>query len=184
MRRNIWAAAAMLVTITSASAATDEGQKFISAFKHCTEDYATKLAPSGETVDSIVIAAFAFCASIENDMRRFLLATIRNVDTVERVLNQHRQIAREHLTEVILNARQSQPAQKLPIEQLIAIWLDLNSMCRGWSGDSRHTDEVCVVREKVDRVLGALGYCYGQRGQSDAQMQWHKCTSQSLRPPP
>jgi len=105
MRLIACAAVALLVTITSASA-EPEGTKFILAFKYCTEDYATKLARSGEPVETIVTAAFAFCASIESDLRRFLLGTIRNVDAVDRVINENRQKAREHLTLLILTIRQ------------------------------------------------------------------------------
>ncbi len=73
-------------------------------------------------------------------------------------------------------------AQTPPIRDLLAIEHDLNTMCRGWAGDDPHTGEVCDVRDKIDKLLGALGYCHGKKDQSDSQMQWHKCTRGSLEP--
>jgi hypothetical protein len=58
---------------------------------------------------------------------------------------------------------------------LIAIWYDLNEMCRGWSGDDPHTNEVCAVREKAGLTLNKLGWCYGKKGQAGAEMSWHRC---------
>jgi hypothetical protein len=64
---------------------------------------------------------------------------------------------------------------------LLAVWSDLNSFCRGWSGDDKHTDEVCETRNKMDAALKKLGYCYGKRGQAGYQMSWYKCASSSNR---
>jgi hypothetical protein len=73
-------------------------------------------------------------------------------------------------------------AQTLPTKDLVAIESDLNSMCRGWFGDDPHTDQICTVRDKMAKLLGTMGYCYGKQGQSGYQMQWHKCTKGSIRP--
>jgi len=54
-------------------------------------------------------------------------------------------------------------------------------MCRGWSGDDPHTDEACAVREKTGHLLGRLGWCYGKKGQSGAEMGWHRCGKGSYR---
>jgi hypothetical protein len=68
-------------------------------------------------------------------------------------------------------------AQDSAIQDLLSIQSDLNTMCRGWPGDDPHINEVCAVRDKTDRLLNRLGYCYGAPGQADSQMQWHKCGS-------
>lgn len=67
-------------------------------------------------------------------------------------------------------------------EALLAIEGELNSMCRGWSGDDPHTGKVCDVRDSMHKLLGTMGYCYGKQGQAGYQMQWHKCTGGSNRP--
>jgi hypothetical protein len=72
---------------------------------------------------------------------------------------------------------QAQPAT----EKLFAVWRDLNTFCRGWSGDDKHLDEVCKTRDEMDEALRKLGYCYGKKGQSGAEMTWHKCTANSNR---
>jgi hypothetical protein len=66
-------------------------------------------------------------------------------------------------------------AQSPPVDDLFSIYAALNEMCRGWSGDDPHTDQVCSVREKVGVVLKNMGYCYGEKGQAGAGMRWHKC---------
>jgi hypothetical protein len=72
-------------------------------------------------------------------------------------------------------------AQPTPIAELLDIESELNSMCRGWSGDSEHTDQVCAVRTKADLLLNKLGYCHGKKGQAGYQQTWHKCTKDSNR---
>lgn len=66
-------------------------------------------------------------------------------------------------------------------DELVAIHRTLNGMCRGWSGDDPHTQEVCEVRDRVGAVLKQTGHCYGRRGQAGAQMSWHRCGADSLR---
>lgn len=61
-------------------------------------------------------------------------------------------------------------AQGAPVSQLIDIYWDLNTMCRGWSGDDPHTNEACAVREKVHRLLIQLGYCVDHQSG-----RWAKC---------
>lgn len=72
-------------------------------------------------------------------------------------------------------------AQPLPITDLLAIQHELNNLCRGWPGDVR-TDEVCELRDQMDKLLNRLGYCYGKRDQIGADMRLHKCTKESNRP--
>lgn len=69
-----------------------------------------------------------------------------------------------------------------PTAELLAIEGKLNSMCRGWSGNDPHTDEVCALRDDLHKLLGTMGYCYGKKGQAGYQMQWHKCTTGSNKP--
>jgi hypothetical protein len=66
-------------------------------------------------------------------------------------------------------------------DELIAIHRQLNSMCRGWSGDDPHTQQVCEVRDRLGGTLQKAGYCFGRRGQAGAQMSWHRCGPDSLR---
>jgi hypothetical protein len=66
--------------------------------------------------------------------------------------------------------------QVAPVADLLSIYAALDEMCRGWSGDDPHTDQVCSVRQKVDVVLKTMGYCYGRQGQAGAEMRWHKCS--------
>jgi hypothetical protein len=61
-------------------------------------------------------------------------------------------------------------------KQIISIYNDLDEMCRGWPGDGSHTGSVCVVRDKLGKVLEESGYCYGKDRQSEAESQWHKCS--------
>jgi hypothetical protein len=82
----------------------------------------------------------------------------------------------------ILAAPQSAMAQTPVIRDLLVIERQLNTMCRGWSGDDPRTAEVCDVRERMIEVLSTMGYCYGRRGQAGYQMQWHKCIGDSNRP--
>jgi hypothetical protein len=81
----------------------------------------------------------------------------------------------------VLAARQSAIAQTPVIHDLLVIERQLNTMCRGWSGDDPRTAEVCEVREKMAKLLTAMDYCYGRRGQAGYQMQWHKCVGDSNR---
>ena len=68
-------------------------------------------------------------------------------------------------------------AQSLPVNDLISIYAELNEMCRGWSGDDPHTNQVCAVREKVAAFLKSIGYCYGEKAQFSSEMNWHRCLS-------
>ena len=82
---------------------------------------------------------------------------------------------------VIVTAPTMAHAQAAVVRDLLSVERDLNSMCRGWSGDEKHTDQVCAVRDKMNKALNKMGYCYGKHGQIGADMEWHKCTRNSLR---
>ena len=57
----------------------------------------------------------------------------------------------------------------------------LNSRCRGGSGDDMETWMACGARDYVSYLLSERGYCYGKEDQAGFEMEWHACTSNSLR---
>lgn len=63
---------------------------------------------------------------------------------------------------------------------LIKAWTELNSQCRGGSGDDPRTMEACERRDEVGRRIDAAGWCYGKTNQMAYQYQWHACTKGSL----
>jgi hypothetical protein len=65
--------------------------------------------------------------------------------------------------------------------ELIQEWVGQNLACRGGSGDESSTWEACGARDVTARRLNELGYCYGKKGQSGAQMQWHRCGPDSIK---
>ena len=58
----------------------------------------------------------------------------------------------------------------------------LNDNCRGGSGDDTETWQACGARDYVGFLLAQRGYCYGKEGQIGADMEWHQCTSGSIKP--
>lgn len=64
---------------------------------------------------------------------------------------------------------------------LISVWHELNSQCRGGSGDSPKTWEACDARSRVDKVLDKMNWCYGKEQEYAYQAKWHKCGRDSLR---
>ena len=75
----------------------------------------------------------------------------------------------------------SVPTGAQDADALIQRWNDLNSDCRGGSGDDPKTLEACDERDQtVGRALEDLGWCYGKEDQAGYQMQWHKCEADSL----
>ncbi|TZG35007.1 hypothetical protein AGR1_16360 [Agrobacterium sp. B1(2019)] len=65
--------------------------------------------------------------------------------------------------------------------RLIAQWEELNSSCRGGSGDLPETHLACERRESVGDKLQAVGWCYGREGEYGYQMQWHACETTSYK---
>jgi hypothetical protein len=65
--------------------------------------------------------------------------------------------------------------------KLISIYMDLNEICRGNSGDEKSTLDARDVRTKVSHLLNDDGWCLGKKGQGGAQMTWHECTKNSYR---
>jgi len=59
---------------------------------------------------------------------------------------------------------------------------ELDGMCRGGGEDTvADLDAVCSLRDKQFALANKAGWCYGKRGQSGSQMEWHRCGPRSLR---
>jgi TonB family protein len=67
------------------------------------------------------------------------------------------------------------------IQQFIKKWAEQDHLCRGGSGDVQKTWEACGKRQVWYELLRAKDWCYGKRGQSNAEMSWHRCEPSSLR---
>lgn len=75
------------------------------------------------------------------------------------------------------------PAQAASPEQLLKTWAKENSACRGRSGNLPSTWDACDRREATAHLLGKANYCYGKKTDTAGyQANWHKCTTNSLRP--
>ncbi len=59
--------------------------------------------------------------------------------------------------------------------RLLDQWRNLNTQCRGGSGDSDATVAVCERRDILSTKLKAVGWCYGRDGEYGYQMEWHSC---------
>lgn len=62
---------------------------------------------------------------------------------------------------------------------IISQWHDLNSLCRGGTGDEPKTMQSCEQRERVGEKLSRVGWCYGKEGDYGYQMEWHECEALS-----
>jgi|GEM_PF-2388062 hypothetical protein len=69
-----------------------------------------------------------------------------------------------------------------PMKAMISAEHDLDVMCRDGSPEEFTTVEACKTRDKLVKGLHDKGYCYGRKGQAGADMQWHKCGPNSVRP--
>lgn len=58
-------------------------------------------------------------------------------------------------------------------QSLISLYYDLDGMCRGWSGDSPHTNEACAAREKAFQALSEAGYCMVT--DNSTSIRWARC---------
>lgn len=59
---------------------------------------------------------------------------------------------------------------------------ELDGMCRSGGEDTvADLDAVCALRDKQFTLANKAGWCYGKKGQSGYQMEWHKCGPRSLR---
>ena len=81
---------------------------------------------------------------------------------------------------LIAPASASAELSKADQKDLISVFQDVNAVCRGYRNPS--TETACQAREKVGRILGRNGLCFGKRGQAGYQMSWHRCGKDSVRP--
>lgn len=62
-------------------------------------------------------------------------------------------------------------AQRAPsLTQMVEIHNDLDRACRGGGKDPEQTDQACVTRAKVSKVLKQMGYCMAYPAYT-----WHRC---------
>lgn len=74
-------------------------------------------------------------------------------------------------------------AQDAETQALLADEAILNDRCRGGSGDDMETWQACGARDYVGYLLSQRGYCFGKDGQAEFEMEWHACSTGSLRSP-
>ncbi|RJE83647.1 hypothetical protein [Paracoccus onubensis] len=67
------------------------------------------------------------------------------------------------------------------IEELRELYDDADDMCRGLSGDTMKSRAACVTRAIYGNALNDKGWCFGTEDQANAGMEWHECTTGSLR---
>jgi hypothetical protein len=67
------------------------------------------------------------------------------------------------------------------VASLITKEMELNDKCRGGSGDNPATFKACEERDNLIPIIKSKGWCYGKKGQAGYQMEWHQCTSQSIK---
>lgn len=72
-------------------------------------------------------------------------------------------------------------AQDAQTKTLIKRWYMANEICRGGVGDGGKADAACEVRDDIREVLDSRNWCIGKKRQSGVEMQWHRCTKDSLR---
>lgn len=83
----------------------------------------------------------------------------------------------------------SQPAMQFPdasetVPELIELWEDSNSVCRGASGGDVKVAAACLSRSVFGAALNERGWCLGRQDEANADMSWHECEADSLRFPP
>jgi len=61
------------------------------------------------------------------------------------------------------------------VQKLIRQQEDLNSQCRGGSGDSPKTLAACESRDKLLEQIHQRGWCWGKEGQAGYERSWVKC---------
>ena len=60
-------------------------------------------------------------------------------------------------------------------EEIIDLWSEANSGCRGGSGDDPRTMGACGAREEYDAILQGRGWCYGRPEDAEYQKAWQRC---------
>lgn len=59
--------------------------------------------------------------------------------------------------------------------RLTAEWRELNSECRGRSGDLPETQAACARRDRLTARLERMGWCYGLPGEPSYKRFWRRC---------
>jgi hypothetical protein len=80
------------------------------------------------------------------------------------------------LCAVLALASCSQPAQpNSNVVQSMQQWNQLNSDCRGGSGDNPKTWQACEARDALGAAIEAQGMCYGENAEFGYQANWEIC---------
>jgi hypothetical protein len=66
------------------------------------------------------------------------------------------------------------------VKQLLAAEAQANSQCRDTYNEAT-TPEACSRRDRLVGRLSQVGWCYGKRGQIQADKEWHPCSANSIR---
>ncbi|PSH70495.1 hypothetical protein CU102_00030 [Phyllobacterium brassicacearum] len=69
-------------------------------------------------------------------------------------------------------------------EQLTDLWRAADNACKHRNSEDVRVAVGCLSRSIYGAALNERGVCLGKDGQSNADMQWHKCEKDSLRFPP
>ena len=81
------------------------------------------------------------------------------------------------------SAMQFPDASETPPE-LIELWEEANSVCRGANGGDVKVAAACLSRSVYGAALNERNWCFGMEDQAGAEMAWHECEARSLRFPP
>jgi hypothetical protein len=71
----------------------------------------------------------------------------------------------------------------LELSPLILTWHKADELCRTGGGDDPTTqvNEACYQRDFFADLIAQRGWCYGKQGQTISEMEWHRCSSSSLK---
>jgi hypothetical protein len=70
------------------------------------------------------------------------------------------------------------------IPELISFWNESTSACRSAHSVDVKVAVACLSRNVYGAALNERSWCIGKPGQSNADMEWHRCGAASLRFPP
>lgn len=69
-------------------------------------------------------------------------------------------------------------------QELIALWEESNSVCRGTGHGDVRVAASCLSRSVYGAALNEREWCFGRKEDAGADMVWHRCEAGSLRFPP
>lgn len=58
---------------------------------------------------------------------------------------------------------------------MIRTWGNLNTQCRGGSGNDPATHRACAARDALYPRIEAAGFCYGENATYGYEMAWSVC---------